>query len=86
MMEIRVLFIQRVEQYEGQNAPEALAVEDCFTRDDNPEYFEKEVQKQLEIVGTDVAGHAIITFEVPQDRIRQLCLGQHTLKCKIKDE
>jgi hypothetical protein len=74
-MEITVLFIQRIESYEGQNAPEAMVIADEWTMEDNPEWFEKEVEKILK-ENSDVAGHAIVTFDVDQDYIRKLCFTQ----------
>ena len=45
-MDLFVLVGQRKEQYEGQFAPEALAVIDEYGYSDNPDYMRDELQKQ----------------------------------------
>jgi len=75
-MEIRVLFIQRVERYPNELAVEALAVEDEYTREENPEWFKEECLKQLELAGDDVAGSAVVAFKVDEVEIRRRCLGE----------
>lgn len=74
-MKLRILFIQRQEAYEGEYAVEALCVEDEYTRDENPTWFVEQCQKELANIG-DLAGHAVVEFELPQDKIRAFCLGQ----------
>ena len=86
-MNIRVLFIQRKERYEGQHAPEAYLVEDQWTREENPTWFIEHKEKALESLGDDLAGHAVVEFEVDQDKIRKLCLqDSHTIKAKMVDK
>lgn len=77
-MKLTVLFIQRKEQYPGQRLPEALAIVDEGTMEENPEWWPKEVQRQLKDVGynidgtSDIVGFTEVSFSVSEERIRDL--------------
>lgn len=68
-MRIKVLFIQRREDYPGQLGPELLAAVDEFSDSDNPKWFEEEKRKQLAAVGDDVAASAVMTINIPIDQV-----------------
>jgi hypothetical protein len=78
-MDVRILFVQRKESYEGEHAPEALLVDDEFTEEINPDYFEKEKEKILNEAKDDITGYCVVRFEVDQDRIRELCFNRETI-------
>ena len=44
-MKLYVLFGQRICSYEGEYAPEALAIADEWCMDENPQYIENELDK-----------------------------------------
>lgn len=82
-MNVRILFIQRKEGYEGEYAPEALLVDDEYTEDDNPKWFQKEMEKNLKSIGEELEGYCVVRFEVDQDRIRELCFKRdETIEAK----
>lgn len=56
-MKLYVLFAQRKCSYEGEFAPEALAVADEFSYDDNPDYLAGELanaRQDAEFVGAEI--------------------------------
>jgi len=73
-MKILVLFGQRVENYPGEYAPEALACIAEIHHQDNPEYLEEEHKKliasgefsALMVVAIDVDGAALHATLSPQ--------------------
>jgi hypothetical protein len=74
-MKILVLFVQRKEMYEGQCAPEALVCVDEYTNEENPKWFKEACESELKALDeNDIAGHAVVEIEVPQDVIRNACL------------
>jgi hypothetical protein len=82
-MSVRVLFIQRKEGYEGEYAPEAILCQDEFSEEENPDWFDYEMTKQLSDLKDDVIGHCVVRFEVDQDRIRELCFKrEETIEAK----
>lgn len=85
-MRIKCLFIQRNEQYAGQYAPELLVAVDEFTNEEAPTWFPDECAKELESVGDDLAGKAIVELEVDQEQLRQILIGKKTLKADIITE
>jgi hypothetical protein len=68
-MRVKLLFIQRREDYPGQFGPELLAAVDEFTDDENPEWFEGEKVNHLAAVGSDAVASAVVTIEVPVDQV-----------------
>lgn len=84
-MILKVLFIQRKEAYEGQHAPEAVAVVDEFTYDENPQAFHSECEVIIADIGNELAGHEVIDIEVDQSEIRRRILGEtHPLSGVLK--
>lgn len=65
-MKIKILFAQR--KY-GDQAPEALAVVDEYTDDENPDYFKGECEKQLKALGDECDSHRIIEINVSDEGI-----------------
>jgi hypothetical protein len=61
-MELSVLFGQRKCRYQGEFAPEAIRVADCYMMEDNPSWIKAELKKaeswneyeSLEIVTIDI--------------------------------
>ena len=73
-MKIKVLFMQRKEDYKGQYGPEALAVVDEFIDDLNPEVFAFEVERQkLKYSSDEVAGFAVVEIDVDMNDIVDAC-------------
>lgn len=73
-MIIKIHFIQRKESYPGENAPEARTVVDEYSYSENPEWFKKTIEADLEVIGTDLAGSAVVEIEVPDAAIRAACI------------
>lgn len=61
-MKLYVLFGQRPCRYEGEYAPEALAVADEWTEEDNPDYMRE--QLATEQAKGDFTHLRVIAFEV----------------------
>ncbi len=79
-MTIKTLFVQRVEDYEGQFGPEVLFAIDEFTYDENPEVFQIHVEEaRLQISQGIFRGMAIVDIKVDLDEIRKRCLSEATL-------
>lgn len=71
-MKIKLLVIQRVQPYPNAYLPEILSVVDEVTLDDNPEWWDEEVEKQLALVGEDdIDSWAILSAEIPIRQIEQ---------------
>lgn len=87
-MTLKVLFIQRKEQYEGQHAPEVFAAVDEYSYEEKHHWFlEKIGNADNEKVRGEFEGIAVIDIEVDQDEIRRRCLGQLSpLKGEIQDD
>lgn len=69
-MKVYVLFGQRHCSYDGQYAPEALAVVDEWTEEDNPSYMRDELAKYRE--DASFANLRVIALEISQDRLSEL--------------
>ncbi len=83
-MLIRVLFMQRKENYEGEFGPEVIAAVDEYVLEENPEHWENEV-KIAKATNKDVsAGFAEVSIALDGDAVRKLCLDQHTIKGEIR--
>src|SRR5690606_2314849 len=71
-LKIKLLVIQRVQPYPNAYLPEILSVVDEVTLDDNPEWWDEEVEKQLALVGEDdIDSWAILSAEIPIRQIEQ---------------
>ena len=82
---IYVLFMQRRESYPGQYGPEVVCAIDEFCLDENPEGWEKQVEKGKKDNESDAAGFAMVKIEVDQAKIRRRRLGEFKpLEGKIK--
>jgi hypothetical protein len=82
-MRIYVLFGQRKCRYEGEYAPEALAVIDEFGMDENPKYLEE--KKEECVLSNDFVSLDIIPVEIPSKDIRtRLGLDQIPLLGVVK--
>ena len=66
-MDLFVLIGQRKERYEGEYAPEALAVIDEYGDNDNPGYMRDELQKQTK--SGDFSALAVLQLRVSDDAI-----------------
>lgn len=71
MINIKTLWIQRKERYEGEFAPECLLAVDEYTDDSNPEYWEEQSKKELDACGNDVESHAIINIRIPRAEVEK---------------
>ena len=72
-MILKVLFVQRKESYPGQYAPEAVAITDEFSEEENPRCFDEECIAALTNLADEICGHAVVEIEVDQDAIRRAC-------------
>jgi hypothetical protein len=75
-MKLKVLFIQRVESYGGEHAPEALLVTDEFSEAANPDYFADSTEMVLDgldLPDNQIAGKAVVVIDVDGAEIRRLC-------------
>ena len=63
-MKITVLFMQRRGGYPGEFAPEAMAVADEVTLDDNFDWWAEEVERQKKLVGKDAESWAEVDIEI----------------------
>lgn len=68
-MKLFVLFGQRVENYPGQYAPEALECIDEFGMEENPDWLEDKMKRAR--ASNEYENLAIIPLEVDQSRIMQ---------------
>ena len=66
-MIITVLFGQIKEEYEGQYAPEALAVADECTMDENPEYMDERIKDAEKV--DEFSSIALIDINIDDDDV-----------------
>jgi len=81
-MILKVLFGQRIESYEGEYAPEALAIADEYTDDDNPDYLLNELKKCQE--DESFENLIMIEIEVDDEKIDSFLRPINKIKGKIK--
>jgi hypothetical protein len=73
-VKVYVLFGQRACRYEGEYAPEALAVADEWTDEDNPEYMQEQLATQqaskefthLRVIAMEIDGAKLVSLLAPQ--------------------
>lgn len=82
-MKLFVLFGQQKESYDGEHAPAALLVWDEYAVDENPEGFEKDVEKTKATYREDMIAMRVVAVEVDQDKIRRLLLSTPTIPGEI---
>lgn len=68
-MDFLVLVGQRKQRYEGEYAPEALAINDGVGNDDNPEYMQGELAKHRE--SGEFAALAVVRLRVDSAAINE---------------
>ena len=83
-MILKTLWIQRKCSYEGEFAPECLVAVDEYCYDDNPDWFDNKVEKELEINKSDTESYKIIDIVVEQDQIAKLLSKNAVIKGEIK--
>lgn len=77
--------MQRAESYPGQYGPEVVAAIDEYALDENPAFWEGQVEKGKKDLASDAAGFAEVTIQVDGLEIRKRCLGETApLDGKIK--
>ena len=64
---LHILIGQRLCRYDGEYAPEALAVADGYTNDDNPDYLVNELTKQR--ASGEFEAVVVVVVEVPFEAI-----------------
>lgn len=69
-MILKVLFIQRKCRYEGELAPEAVACQDEYGDEENPEYLKSEFEKYQEY--PDVESLAVVDIEISLHEMRKI--------------
>jgi len=87
-MVIKALFVQRVEDHEGQYAPELQFAIDEFTYDENPELLEDAIDLAQEAMKSgNFVGFTVVDINVDQDEIRKRCIQQdQPLEGEIQDD
>lgn len=71
-MHVTLLVLQRAESYDGEFAPEVLAVVDEYTNDENPEFWPAEVKRVKDrLPDEEVEAWAEIVVEINEDTIRE---------------
>jgi len=84
-MKLHVLFFQRNESYDGEYAPEALAVVDEYTNEESPEWFiEKQKQEKEKLEGEGV--FKVIDIKVSQEQIRELLVGVPEIEGEVDSD
>ena len=68
-MKVELLVMHRRERYEGEYAPEVLAVCDEWTLEDNPGWWEREIVQQKALIGDDASAWAVVTIELSTDSL-----------------
>ena len=76
-MILKCLFAQRKKRYEKEFMPEILVAIDQYTDEENPDFFTKESDRQLNLMGSDCIGKAVILIHLGdvEDEIIRRCLG-----------
>lgn len=69
-MKLFVVFAQRRQRYNGEYAPEALAVMTEYDEEDNPQYLQDEIQK-AERTG-EFSNVKLLTFNVNGAKIAEI--------------
>ena len=69
-MNLLVLIGQRKERYEGEYAPEALAVIDEYGNDENPDYMRDALYEQTK--SEDFSALAVVHLSVSDDAINNV--------------
>lgn len=64
-MKVHLLALHRKERYDGEFAPEVVAVCDEWTMDENPSWWPEEIQRQQDAVGNDAVAWAQVTIDLP---------------------
>lgn len=81
-MNIYVLFGHRKEKYEGEFAPEALAVASQFTMEENPEFMRCRVERHRD--SKEFAGLEVVKIAIScEDVMQQLYPKQQTIIGKV---
>lgn len=75
-MKLYILFGQRKCRYDGQYAPEALAIADEWTMDENPDYIEDEKSKYES--SKEFSSLVIIPIEVSSTDINKRLVPDNT--------
>lgn len=83
-MILKVLFIQRKCSYDGEFAPEALCCVDEYSIEDNPEWFETEVNRQITCCEEDISSHSVIEIEIDQEKLSSILNNNPTIQGEIK--
>lgn len=84
-MKLYVLFAQRKETYDGEYAPEALAVADEYTMDESPEWMERQIKEQVE-VNSDFIAHTVVEIDLGDkalSKIRNRLIGNLKLPGEV---
>jgi len=89
-MKLYIVFAQRKCAYEGQYAPETVAIADEYSHDCNPDYLEKELAKArdndefvaVELIEVDLGEDG---FQAIQDRLTGLTTVQGGVTTAMAD-
>ena len=79
-MILKVLFIQRICGYEGEYSPEAMVCVDEFCYDENPRWFNDQVENYLKEQEGNLSSHAIVDIELDHDKIVSILNNNPTIK------
>lgn len=83
-MKLKTLWIQRTCGYEGEYAPECLAVVDEYNYNESSLWFDKECIRLLVEVKDCISSHKIIDIEVDQEQIAKLLNDISSITGEIK--
>ena len=83
-MILKVLFIQRKCSYDGEFAPEAMVCVDEFCFNENPKWFENEVENYLEEQADGISSHAVVDIEIDHKKLSSILNNNPTIKGEIK--
>lgn len=82
-MILKILFIQRKEDYPEEYAPEALVCVDEYADEENPKWFEEECEKLLKEVKNNIVSSRVVNIAVSEEMIRKILLEHPTIEGKI---
>lgn len=79
----KILALHRIESYPGESLPELLVIADQSTLEENPEWFDGEVKKVKESVGSDAAAWAVLDIELDEAAVMAALYPRHVVSAEI---
>lgn len=69
----------------GEYAPKALCCVDEYSHDDNPNWFDEQIEKEIKSQGDDIASYKVIDIEIDDDKLVKILNSAPEIKGEIKD-